>query len=219
MTAKEITEELNDMLNGDLDEYGEEGMETTEDAVHEACAAVRAWERIGAELDRIEKEFVFAVCEPECESCIKELFEIFRSTIKRAFEEEGLGLPDKERKIGRWIIEENPTAGRCLQKVYICNICGSAVGCGYFNRRSFCPACGNEMEDPDGTPLTLDRYEEWKKKKVLEEEQRRQAQLDFCRSFREEDANVAEAEPEKFYKEDPETTRRKFLEIMKQGNT
>ncbi len=125
MTAKEIAEELKDMLNGDLDEYGEEGMETTEDAVHEACAAVRAWERIGAELERMEKEFVFAVCEPECESCIKELFEIFKITIKRAFEEEGLQPPQEE----------------------------------------------------------------------------------------------PEAEPEKFYKEDPETTRRKFLEIMKQGNT
>lgn len=93
----------------------------------------------------------------------------------------------QKRKIGRWIVEENPTAGRCLQKVYICDICGSAVGCGYFNRRSFCPACGSEMEDTDGTPLTLDRYEEWKKKKALEEKQQRQAQLEFCRSFREDD--------------------------------
>lgn len=102
---------------------------------------------------------------------------------------------EKERKIGRWIVEENPTAGRCLQKVYICDICGSAVGCGYFNRRSFCPACGSEMEDTDGTPLTLDRYEEWKKKKALEEDQQRQAQLEFCRSFREKDANAAGCAP------------------------
>lgn len=100
-----------------------------------------------------------------------------------------------KRKIGRWIVEENPAAGRCLQKVYVCNICGSGVGCGYFNRRSFCPACGSEMEDTDGTPLTLDRYEEWKKKKSLEEEQQRQAQLEFCRSFREEDAKAAGGAP------------------------
>ena len=52
----------------------------------------------------------------------------------------------KERKIGRWRVEENPTAGRCLQKVYICDICGSAVGCRYFIRRSFCPNCGAKME-------------------------------------------------------------------------
>lgn len=102
---------------------------------------------------------------------------------------------DQERKIGRWIVEENPYAGRCLQKVYVCNICGAGVGCGYFNRRSFCPACGSEMEEADGTPLTLDRYEEWKKQKALEEEQQRQAQLEFCRSFREEDAKAAGGAP------------------------
>ena len=81
----------------------------------------------------------------------------------------------QKRKIGRWKVEENPTLGRCLQKVYICDICGSAVGCEYFIRRSFCPACGSEMDDTDGTPLTLDRYKEWRKKKAMEEDQQRQA--------------------------------------------
>ena len=50
-----------------------------------------------------------------------------------------------QRPRGEWRIERNSTLGVCLQEVYICSNCNTAVGCQFFVRRSFCPNCGADM--------------------------------------------------------------------------
>ena len=55
---------------------------------------------------------------------------------------------EQEPKTGHWIDHHLPEAGKCMQYMSECSVCGKMICNRYNIYKNFCPCCGAKMIEP-----------------------------------------------------------------------